>query len=42
VESKAEVQKTGSRIAFANCYLVVDGVRIVRASAIFVLSATPK
>lgn len=42
VESQAEVQKTGSRIAFANCYLVANGVRIVRASAIFALSASPK
>ena len=38
VESEVEVQKTGSRIAFANCYLVANGVRIVRASAIFALS----
>jgi uncharacterized protein (TIGR00369 family) len=42
VESQAEVQKTGSRIAFANCYLIANGVRIVRASAIFALSATAK
>jgi acyl-coenzyme A thioesterase 13 len=42
VESQAEVQKAGSRIAFANCFLVANGVRIVRASAIFALSAAPK
>jgi uncharacterized protein (TIGR00369 family) len=42
VESQAEVQKTGARLAFANCYLVANGVRIVRASAIFALSASPK
>src|SRR5258706_8812283 len=42
VESEVEVQKTGSRLAFANCYLVANGVRIVRASAIFALSAGPK
>jgi acyl-coenzyme A thioesterase 13 len=42
VESQAEVQKTGSRIAFANCYLVANGVRIVRASAIFALSSSPR
>ena len=42
VESQAEVQKTGSRIAFANGYLVANGVRIVRASALFALSASPK
>ena len=42
VESEVEVQKTGSRIAFANCFLVANGVRIVRASAIFALSGAPK
>jgi acyl-coenzyme A thioesterase 13 len=42
VESATQVQKTGSRIAFANCYLVANGVQIVRASAIFALSAKPK
>jgi uncharacterized protein (TIGR00369 family) len=42
VESETQVQKTGSRIAFANCYLVANGVQIVRASAIFALSAKPK
>lgn len=42
VESEVEVQKTGSRLAFANCHLVANGVRIVRASAIFALSASPK
>jgi len=38
VESQVEVHKTGARLAFANCYLVANGVRIVRASAIFALS----
>jgi uncharacterized protein (TIGR00369 family) len=42
VESEVEVQKTGARLAFANCYLVAEGVRIVRASAIFALSGGPK
>jgi uncharacterized protein (TIGR00369 family) len=42
VESKVEVQKNGSRLAFANGYLLANGVRIVRASAIFALSAGPK
>ena len=42
VHSEVEVQKTGSRLAFANCYLVAEGVRIVRASAIFALSGSPK
>jgi acyl-coenzyme A thioesterase 13 len=42
VQSIAEVQKTGSRLAFANCYLVANDVRIVRANAIFALSGHPK
>jgi len=42
VESEIEVHKTGSRLAFANGYLVANGVRIVRASAIFALSGHPK
>ena len=42
VESEVEVQKTGSRLAFVNCYLVANGVRIVRANAIFALSGSPK
>ena len=35
VESKVEIQRVGSRLAFANCYLVVKEKPIVRASAIF-------
>jgi acyl-coenzyme A thioesterase 13 len=42
VESEVQVHKTGARLAFANGYLVANGVRIVRASAIFALSASPK
>jgi len=42
VQSEVEVHKTGARLAFANGYLVANGVRIVRASAIFALSASPK
>lgn len=42
VHSEVEVQKIGSRIAFANCFLVANGVRIVRASAIFALSGKAK
>src|SRR5258706_2558152 len=34
VESDVEVHKSGARLAFANGYLVANGVRIVRASAI--------
>jgi acyl-coenzyme A thioesterase 13 len=36
IESKVEIQRMGTRLAFANCYLVArNGRRIVRASAIF-------
>ena len=35
VESQAEIQRIGSRLAFANCYLLCGEQRIVRASAIF-------
>ena len=41
VQSRVEVQKAGSRIAFANCYLVADDVRLVRASAIFAMAGKP-
>jgi len=40
VQSEALVQKTGARLAFANCYLMVGDTRIVRASAVFALSGT--
>ena len=35
VESVVEIQRVGTRLAFANCYLVSAGRRLVRASAIF-------
>jgi len=35
VEARADIQKATGALAFANCYLTVDGKRIVRASAIF-------
>lgn len=35
IQSEVEIQRMGSRLAFANCYLVSDGRRIVRASALF-------
>lgn len=38
VESQVDVQRVGSRLAFANCYLVANRERIVRASALFALS----
>jgi uncharacterized protein (TIGR00369 family) len=41
VESAVEIQRIGSRLAFANCYLVSGGRGIVRASAIFARSDRP-
>jgi len=38
IESAVEIQRVGSRLAFANCYLVSGSRRIVRASAIFAVS----
>ena len=35
VEAHVDVQKSGSRLAFANAYLTVEGERILRASAVF-------
>jgi uncharacterized protein (TIGR00369 family) len=35
LESVVEIQRVGARLAFANCCLVVEERRIVRASAIF-------
>jgi acyl-coenzyme A thioesterase 13 len=42
IESQVDIQRQGARLAFANCYLVVDGKRIVRASAIFAASDTSR
>lgn len=39
IESDVEIQRVGTRLAFANCYLVANGKRIVRASAIFAHAA---
>ena len=39
IESDVEIQRVGARLAFANCYLVTNGERIVRASAIFAHAA---
>lgn len=33
-----DVQKRGSRLAFANCYISVGAERIVRASAVFLVA----
>jgi acyl-coenzyme A thioesterase 13 len=35
VESRADVQRIGGRLAFVNVYLVVNSIRIVRASGVY-------
>jgi len=41
VEAHVDVQRVGGRLAFANAYLVVNGERIVRGSAVFARGAAP-
>jgi acyl-coenzyme A thioesterase 13 len=38
LQASVDVQKRGSRLAFANCYIAAGGERIVRASAVFLLA----
>jgi uncharacterized protein (TIGR00369 family) len=40
LEAHVDIQKQGSRLSFANCYIVAEGERIVRASAVFLAAAT--
>jgi acyl-coenzyme A thioesterase 13 len=35
IEAHVDVQKVGSRLAFANCYVECNGQQIVHASAVF-------
>jgi hypothetical protein len=35
VESRADVQRIGGRLAFVNVYLVANSIRIVRASGVY-------
>jgi acyl-coenzyme A thioesterase 13 len=35
ISIETDVQKVGKSLAFANCYFVVESVRIARASAVF-------
>lgn len=42
LEARVDVQKKGSRLAFANCYLSVGESRIVRASAVFLVAGELK
>ena len=38
LEAHVDVQKRGSRLSFANCYIAVNEQRIVRASAVFLVA----
>ena len=38
LEAHVDVQKRGSRLSFANCYITVSEQRIVRASAVFLVA----
>lgn len=38
LEAHVDVQRRGSRLSFANCYIIVGGERIVRASAVFLVA----
>ena len=40
ITSQADIQKVGRTLAFANIYLMVRDVRIVRASGVFAVSQT--
>lgn len=38
LEAHVDVQKQGSRLSFANCYITASDQRIVRASAVFLVA----
>jgi acyl-coenzyme A thioesterase PaaI-like protein len=40
--TRTDVQRQGGRLAFANCYIIVHGQRIVRASAVFLAQGWPR
>ena len=37
IEIETDVQKVGGKMAFANCYFIVNSKRIARASAVFTI-----
>lgn len=39
LHTQVDIQKQGTRLSFANCYICVGERRIVRASAVFLVSA---
>ena len=38
LEARVDIQKQGSRLSFANCYITVGEQRVVRASAVFLVT----
>ena len=40
LEASVDYHKLGSRLAFGNCYITVEGNRIARASAVFLVAGT--
>jgi uncharacterized protein (TIGR00369 family) len=40
LEARVEFHKLGSRVAFGNCYISNDKERVVRASAVFLVTGT--
>ena len=38
LEAHVDIQKQGSRLSFANCYIMVGDRRVVRASAVFLVA----
>ena len=38
LEARVDIQKQGSRLSFANCYITVGDQRVVRASAVFLVT----
>lgn len=38
LEAHVDIQKQGSRLSFANCYITAGAQRIVRASAVFMVT----
>jgi uncharacterized protein (TIGR00369 family) len=40
LQTAVDIQRQGSRLAFANCYISVGAERIVRASAVFLMTGS--
>ena len=42
MQASVDIQKQGSRLAFANCFVTVGDQRIVRASGVFLVTDPPQ